>query len=162
MCNFKPWNTGSCHAPPATHSHLESLHLFPAAQSSTNQRSQKTTAAPSPPCPEPCRCHSSCSHHSLSAWVLRAAPRPGPSPWETMVTLILARLEALVLEVGLGLCCLFSCTRTSSLSAPSECSEDTGTGGHTRSCLSTQGVPGGEHAHAHSSLHASLPMHPLS
>lgn len=66
-------------------------------------------------------------------------PTAAASPWETMVTLILARLEALAHWVGLGVWCLFSCTRTSSLSAPSECSEDTGTGGHRRSFLSTQG-----------------------
>lgn len=45
-----------------------------------------------------------CNSNSLSAWVVRAAPVPTPaaSPWETMVTLILARLEGLVQGVGLG------------------------------------------------------------
>lgn len=43
---------------------------------------------------------------------------PADSLWETMVTLILALLEAL-LGVGLGVCLLLPCDLSSSLSRPS-------------------------------------------
>lgn len=54
---------------------------------------------------------------------------PAVSPWETMVTLILARLEALV-GVGLGVCLLFRWSLRSSLSRPSTWSLGTGTETH--------------------------------
>lgn len=49
------------------------------------------------------------------------------SPWETMVTLILARLDCFVGMVGLGVCLLFKWSRWSFCSKPSTCSPDTGT-----------------------------------
>lgn len=69
------------------------------------------------------------SGDSLSGGTSVGAPFPAlaASPWETMVTLILARLEDLLQGVGLGAWGLFSCIRTSSFSPVSGCcSEGTG------------------------------------
>lgn len=56
---------------------------------------------------------------------------PADSLWETMVTLILALLEAL-LGVGLGVCLLLPCDLSSSLSRPSIWSLVTGTAPRTQ------------------------------
>jgi len=94
--------------------HTLSLCLFSAANSSKTQ-TKATAPIPSPrrvpeervwaqPRPRFLVKKRLCNRNSLSAWVVRGAPVPTPaaSPWETMVTLILARLEGLAHWVGLG------------------------------------------------------------
>ncbi len=62
---------------------------------------------------------------------------PTASPWETIVTLILALFEALV-GVGLGVCLLLRWSLGSSRSKPSTCSLGTGTETHDAEGLSTK------------------------
>lgn len=66
----------------------------------------------------------------LPSWMPEGTVPLAASPWETMVTLILARLEAFVEIVGLGVCLLFRWSRCSFCSKLSTCSPDTGTVAH--------------------------------
>lgn len=76
---------------------------------------------------------------SVPSWAVEPA-LPDASPWDTMVTLILALLEAL-LGVGLGVCLLLRWSLMSSRSKPSTCSLGTGTETHDAGGVKLQQSP---------------------